>query len=86
MKPGSTRPRKPRTLDVRAMMVRGEEPFVPIMQAVAALGPDDDFVLIAPFLPSPLIEKLQSEGFQARPERRVDGGWQTYFVRKQASR
>jgi hypothetical protein len=34
------------------------------------------------FLPSPMIERLQSEGFQARPERRGDGGWQTYFSRQ----
>ena len=28
---------------------------------------------------SPLIERLQPEGFQTQPERRADGGWQTYL-------
>lgn len=80
MKPNRSTTRKPRTLDVRPLMARGEEPFAPIMQAVASLAPGEDFLLISPFLPSPLIEKLQSEGFQARPERRSDGAWQTLFL------
>lgn len=82
MKPTPSSPRKQRSLDVRAMMARGEQPFEKIMQTVAALAPDEELVLITPFLPSPLIEKLQSEGFRARPERRRDGGWQTNFSRE----
>ena len=74
--------RKPRMIDVRAMIARGEEPFTKIMATVAALAADEGFVLISPFLPSPLIEKLQSEGFHARAERRVDGAWQTQFTRE----
>jgi hypothetical protein len=73
--------RKTRTLDVRPMMARGEEPFVKIITTVASLGPSEDFLLLSPFLPAPLIEKLRSEGFTAKPERRVDGGWQTLFSR-----
>jgi len=80
MKPFPTR--KSQVLDVRAIMARGEQPFARIRQTVAALGPSDDLVLVTPFLPSPLIEKLRSEGFQARPERRTDGGWQTHFSRE----
>ena len=69
-------------IDVRAMIARGEEPFTKIMATVAALAPDEGFVLISPFLPSPLIEKLQSEGFKTRAERRGDGAWQTQFTRE----
>jgi uncharacterized protein (DUF2249 family) len=78
MKTGS---RKTRTLDMRPVIARGDPPFPIIMEAVASLGAAEDFLLITPFLPSPLIEKLQSEGFEARPERRSDGGWETRFVR-----
>lgn len=74
-------PRKPRTLDVRPLMARGEEPFSKIMTTVASLEATEDLILLTPFLPSPLIEKLRSEGFQARPERRHDGAWQTHFTR-----
>ena len=70
---------KTHTLDVRPMFARGEEPFTKIMAAVSALGSGDSLVLVTPFLPAPLIEKLQSEGFAVRPERRPDGVWLTQF-------
>ena len=79
MKPANSR--RPRTLDVRPMMARGEEPFAKIMATVAGLAAADELVLVTPFLPSPLIERLQAEGFRARPERRGDGAWQTHFAR-----
>lgn len=80
MKP--VEPKKTRTLDVRALIARGGEPFPAIMRAVEALGVGEGILLITPFLPSPLIEKLQAEGFSVRPDRRADGGWQTEFVRR----
>lgn len=78
MKPS---PKTARTVDVRAMIARGESPFSKIMHTVAQLGPSDDLILVTPFLPSPLIEKLGAEGFQARPERSSDGSWKTHFSR-----
>ena len=79
MKPANSR--KTRTLDVRPLMARGEEPFSKIMTTVASLEVTEDLILLTPFLPSPLIEKLGSDGFHARPERRGDGTWQTHFTR-----
>ncbi|ACB74193.1 DUF2249 domain-containing protein [Opitutus terrae] len=78
MKPSS---QKFRSLDVRPLLARGEEPFPKIMATVNSLQPDEGFVLIAPFLPSPLIERLHAAGYQARPERAADGGWKTFFWR-----
>lgn len=80
MKPSPSR--KTRTLDVRPLIARGEEPFKLIMTTVAALAPDESFLLTTPFLPSPLIERLRSEGFAAQPERTADGSWRTHFVRR----
>lgn len=71
-----------RVLDVRPMLAAGEEPFGRIMKEVATVGPGETLSLITPFLPSPLIERLQSEGFLARPERRSDGSWETSFARE----
>lgn len=76
--PGGSRRR---TIDVRPWIAEGREPQETILATVAALASDEDLVLITPFLPSPMIEKLQSEGFTARPERRGDGAWQTHFAR-----
>ena len=80
----SSEPRKVRTLDVRPLIARGEEPFTKIMTLVASVAPGESFVLLTPFLPAPLIEKLQSEGFETRPERRADGSWHTQFTRSRA--
>ena len=76
--PGS---KKFRTLDVRPLMKRGEEPFRRIMETLATLEPDEGFAVVAPFLPSPLIERMQSAGYHARPERSADGSWKTFFWR-----
>ena len=74
--------RKFKTLDVRSILARGVEPFSKIRQTIDALGPDEGLSLIAPFLPSPLIEKLGSEGFESRVERQVGGGWTVHFWRE----
>ena len=76
-----TESRKRHMLDLRPVIAAGGEPFSKIMTAVAAVAVGETLLLITPFLPSPLIEKLQSEGFSARPERRSDGAWQTAFRR-----
>jgi hypothetical protein len=77
MKPGSPRVR---TLDVRPVLAAGGSPFEKILAASQDLAEGESLLLITPFLPSPIIETLQSEGFQARTERRADGGWQTHFT------
>jgi uncharacterized protein (DUF2249 family) len=74
-------PRKFKKLDVRPILAHGLEPFAKIRENIAALGPDEGLSVIAPFLPSPLIEKLGSEGFQSRVERQVGGGWTVHFWR-----
>jgi len=74
-------PRKIRTLDLRPMIARGEEPRARVFAAIAALAPGESLALVTPFLPSPLIERFQADGFSARPERRADGSWQTIFSR-----
>jgi hypothetical protein len=70
-----------RTLDVRELIARGEEPFPQIMTPVETLAPDEGVAVRAPFLPTPFIEALTSAGFSARPERHRDGSWQTFFGR-----
>jgi uncharacterized protein (DUF2249 family) len=68
-----------KTLDVRPHLARGEEPFALIRSRVDALAAGQGLTVIAPFLPAPLIELLQSEGFQSSLEHRADGGWTVSF-------
>lgn len=74
--------RKHKTLDVRPIIAEGVEPFAKIRAAVDALEPGEGLSVVAPFLPSPLIEKLGSEGFQSRVERQSGHLWVTHFWRE----
>ena len=68
--------------DVRDILARGVEPFPEIRKRVDALKSDDGLVIVAPFLPSPLIVKLQSEGFGSKVERGAGADWLVYFWRE----
>jgi hypothetical protein len=65
--------------DVREMIRDGIEPFPFIREQVGKLKPDAGIIIVAPFLPSPLIEKLGSEGFASKVERGTGSDWLVYF-------
>ena len=69
------------TLDVRPIIAAGDEPFDQIMSSVAALGADEDLVIIAPFEPVPLEGVLGSQGFQFDAVEIGDGDWRVTFTR-----
>ena len=70
--------------DVRDLLRQGSEPFPAIRQRVDALKPDEGVIIVAPFLPSPLIEKLGGEGFASKVERGQESDWLVYFWRDSA--
>ena len=70
--------------DVRDLLGCGVEPFPEIRRRVDALKPDEGLIIVAPFLPSPLIEKLNSEGFASKVERGTGADWIVYFWREAA--
>lgn len=69
-------------LDTRPLLARGEEPLPTILARVAALKPGEGLLVVAPFLPSPLIEKLGGEGFASRVEKGAGTEWLVYFWRE----
>jgi hypothetical protein len=68
--------------DVREMIRTGVEPFPEIRKRADALEAGKGLLVIAPFLPWPLIEKLSSEGFTSKVERGSGAAWMVYFWRK----
>ena len=70
--------------DVRPLIAAGEEPFPKIRARVDAVTADTGLIIIAPFLPSPLIEKLGGEGFTSKVERGQGADWLVYFWRESA--
>ena len=71
-----------KTLDVRPILARGEEPFAVIWSRVDTLEAGQGLTVVAPFLPAPLIELLKSEGFHSTVEHRADGSWAVSFSRE----
>jgi hypothetical protein len=67
--------------DVRHLIRRGVDPFSEIHKRVDALQPDEGLIIVAPFLPSPLIEMLGGEGFESKVERGAGADWIVYFWR-----
>ncbi|MDE3067753.1 MAG: DUF2249 domain-containing protein [Verrucomicrobiota bacterium] len=68
--------------DARDLICRGTEPFPEVRRRVNALKPSEGMVVVAPFLPSQLVEKHGDEGFAAKLERGRGGDWIVYFWRK----
>ncbi|MDE3099329.1 MAG: DUF2249 domain-containing protein [Verrucomicrobiota bacterium] len=68
--------------DVRDLIRRGVEPFPEIRKRVDALKADEGLIVVAPFLPSPLVERLGGEGFATKVERGRGTDWIVYFWRE----
>lgn len=72
-----------KNIDIRPILKRGEEPFPLIRHAIDSLPAGEGLSVTAPFLPSPLIEKLGSEGYRSRVEHLSGGAWVVHFIRAQ---
>ncbi len=69
------------TVDVCDDIRNGREPFSRIMAAVAALRPDEELRLIAPFEPLPLFGVLAKKGFRHAAQQNASGNWEVLFSR-----
>lgn len=72
---------RPNLIDIRPLLARGEEPLPVIRSHVAALKEQETLTVVAPFLPSPLIELLRGDGFHTTIEHLPDGAWRVCFRR-----
>lgn len=70
--------------DVRGLLAQGMEPFPELLARVEGLVPDEGLLVVAPFLPSPLIERLKGGGFACKVERGPGADWLVYFWREPA--
>ena len=69
-------------LDVRPLIAKGIEPFSAIRSEIDLLKEGKGLTVIAPFLPSPLVEKLRGEGFRSSAQHQPDGAWAVNFWRE----
>lgn len=56
------------TNDARAAISAGAHPLPEVMAAVKALAPGQAHVLVTPFVPAPLLDKVRAQGLQVWTE------------------
>ncbi len=69
----------PLILDVRPILAKGGSPCDPIHEALGKLAPGQSFVLIVPFEPVPLYDKLGAQGYTHVSGKMSDGTWRVEF-------
>jgi uncharacterized protein (DUF2249 family) len=67
-------------LDARPMLEDGEHPVGIVLQEVKELGAGEIYQLITPFLPEPLLDKVNKAGFKIWTEK-VGEEYRSYFIR-----
>ena len=67
-----------RRYDARPVLARGADPCGEIFARVRSLKSAEGLVVTAPFLPSPLIDRLAGQGFASEVEHHP-GRWMVYF-------
>ena len=72
-------PEKQRTLDVRAMLRSGGEPFGEIMEAISQVPPGGALRLRTTFKPAPLFAVLRVRGWKHWIEHGEDDDWIVWF-------
>lgn len=73
------------TLDVRAELASGKDPFQIIMGAISTLPPDHFLVIVNIFEPAPLIGVLKRKGFIHYTEELQKDLFHTYFKLEEAA-
>lgn len=69
-------------LDARPILARGEHPLEHVLAEVARFQKGQVYRLTTPFLPAPLVQKVQVEGFDSWSEEASPGQFESWF-RKQ---
>lgn len=67
------------TIDIREMLNRGEQPVHEVLAAAKHLEKDQILLIIAPFIPAPLLDKTLSLGYLHWVEDAGDGSFRVYL-------
>ena len=68
-------------LDAREMIASGGHPLDQVLSGIQQLGPGKIYMLVAPFTPAPMIEKVLAAGDLAWSEQVGPAEFKTYFKR-----
>lgn len=68
------------TIDIRDMLHAGEQPVHEVLSAIKKLGNNKILVVIAPFIPAPLLDKSLSLNHKHWLEKRSEEEYWVYFT------
>ncbi len=68
-------------LDAREMIASGGHPLDQVLAGIQQLEPGNIFMLVSPFTPKPMIEKVRAAGDLAWSEQVGPGEFKTYYKR-----
>ncbi len=69
-------------LDIRPLLESGQEPIQRVLRECQNLKKDEIFEVISPFLPAPLIEQANKQGFSVWSKEEKPDVYKTYFTPK----
>lgn len=67
------------TLDARDMLARGEHPLTAVLEKMHNFDAGNIFLLITPFKPMPMIEKVAATGAETWTDESAPGEFHTFF-------
>lgn len=67
--------------DARETIESGSHPLSQVLGAVNKLAPGQAYAIITPFLPAPMIDKVQAKGFLTWTDQKGPDHFVTYFSR-----
>jgi hypothetical protein len=70
-----------RTIDIREMLNRNEQPVHEVLSSVKMLGDNQILEVIAPFIPAPLLDKSMSLAYHHWIDRKGEGDFRVYFMK-----
>lgn len=69
-----------KTVDIREMLNRGEQPVHEVMSDLRKLNKDEIIEIIAPFIPAPLIDKSLSLEYKHWLDKRAEEDFRVFFA------
>lgn len=70
------------TYDARELLSGGGHPVEKVLADLADFKSGDIYLLITPFLPAPLLEKVKAQGFEYWTKNESDTEFRNYFYKK----
>lgn len=68
-------------LDARPLLASGDHPIERVLREAGSLSSGDIYMIITPFIPSPMIEKVSAMGFETFIREESPAEVHTYFYK-----